>query len=166
MDVRAELTLRLIRTGQEALDPRSSMVDWMVFPEMTQVSWPGAAEILASAPKPVLVCALVEPGTIALWSMAALAHRGRAALEHQIQNQSGYYDAKLSALGLAVADSIETPDDEFRLSVAEFKEWAREYCITIVGVGMGASPSAGIGRLFVRRPGGHQAPVGWVDAAS
>jgi hypothetical protein len=133
---------------------------------MKQVSWSEARDILASAPKPALVAALIEPGAIALWSMAALDHQGRAALEHQIRNQSEYYDAKLSALGLATSDAIETPDGEFRLSVAEFKRWARDYCITVIGVGMGTSPSPGVGRLLVRRPGGHQAPIGWVDPAS
>ena len=166
MDLRAELTLRLIRTGQEALNPQSSMVDWTFFPEMKQVSWSEARDHLASAPKPALVAALIEPGAIAVWGPAALVHDGRAALEYQIRNQSAFYDAKLSALGLAVSDLIETPDGEFRLSVAEFKDWALEYCITVIGVGIGASPSTGIGRLLVRRPGGHQAPIGWVDPAS
>jgi len=142
------------------------MVGWSLFPEMKQVTWSEARNTLGVAPKPLLVAALIEPGAIALWTMAALEHQGRAALEYQIRNQSEYYDAKLGALGLATSDAIETPDSEFRLSVAEFKVWAREYCITVIGVGMGTSPSPGVGRLLVRRPGGHQAPIGWVDPAS
>ena len=166
MDHCAELTLRLIRTGQEALDPRSSMVGWALFPAMKQVSWSEARDILTSAPKPVLVAALVEPGAIALWSMATLEDQGRAALASQIRNQAEYFDAKLNAPGIATLDAIETPDGEFRLSPADFKQWVSDYCLTVIGISMEISPSSGIGRLLVRRPGGHQPPVGWVDPAS
>jgi hypothetical protein len=166
MDRCAEMTLRLVRTGQEALDPRSSLIGWTLFPSIKQMSWSEARDILASAPKPVLVAALIEPGAIALWSMAELEHQGRAALEYQIRNQSEYYDAKLRAIGLATADAIETPDGEFRLSMSDFKQWTHDYCMTVIGVGMGISPSPGVGRLLVRRPGGHQPPIGWIDPVS
>lgn len=165
MDPCAELTLRLIRTGQEALDPRSSLVGWVLFPEMKQVSWSEARDALTSAPKPVLVAALIEPGAMALWGTDALGQQGRAALESQIRNQSAYYDAKLSALSLGGSDAIETPDGEFRLSVAEFTRWTCEYCTTVIGVGLESSPSPGTGRLLVRRPGGHQPPIGLVEPA-
>src|SRR4051812_3983938 len=143
MDVCAELSLRLIRTGQEALGPLSSFINWVICPEMKNATWTEAGELLATSQKPVLIAPLVEPGAIALWSLAALEQQGRAALEYQVSNQSQYYDEKLSALGLAISDTVETPDGEFRLSIAEFKRWAREYCISLIGIGMIRSPSAG-----------------------
>lgn len=165
MDLCAELTLRLIRIGQEALDPRSSMIDWTFFPEMRRASWSDARDILVAAPKPALVAALVEPGAVALWTSTALEGESRSALEYQVANQCEYYNEKLAGLGLVDSDEIETPDSEFRLPVSEFRRWATEYCISSIGVGMTASQSPRIGRLLVRVPGGGQPPVGWTNRA-
>ncbi|HEY4320725.1 MAG TPA: hypothetical protein VGM77_06035 [Gemmatimonadales bacterium] len=167
MDPCAELTLRLIRTGQEALGPRSSTVAWTFFPEIIRANWSEARDILAAAPKPALITPLIESGAIAMWSMDMLGDRGRASLEHQISNQVEYYGAKLHAGGMTSSDAIETPDGEFRVSVDEFRQWTRDYCINVIGVGLGPGPTPGTGgRLLVRPPGGHQAPVGWVDPSS
>lgn len=166
MDPAAELTLRLIRAGQEALDPKSSLLGWTFFPVIRHLSWSDACDLLAAAPKPVMVAALIEPGTIALWSAPDLDETSKPSLDDQLRNQCAYFDAQLDGLGLAPTDEVETPDQLFRLGVTEFRVWVREYCISVIGVGLSASSRPGTCRLHVRRPGGHQAPIGWEDPAS
>jgi hypothetical protein len=83
MDACAELTLRLVRAGQEALNPRSSMVDWVFFPENQHATWAQAREILTGAAKPLIVVPLLEPGHIAIWSVGALQPQHHSALERE-----------------------------------------------------------------------------------
>ncbi len=160
MDTCAELTLRLVRAGQEALDPRSSMVDWDFYPEHHHATWSQAREILKEAAKPLIVAPLLESGSVAIWSVGALDPKHRAKMEHEFANQCRYLNQKLEMLALGDSDWIETPDGAFTLTVAEFKQWATEYTI-LVGIGMGASPVARRGRILIRPPGGGRQPVGY-----
>jgi hypothetical protein len=161
MDTRAELTLRLVRAGQEALSPLSSMVDWDFYPEHQHATWAHAREILATAEKPLIVAPLLESGSVAIWSISALQPEHRIASEREFANQCQYLNEKLAALALEDTDHVETPDGEFSLTVAEFRQWATQYAV-FVGIGMTASPVAGRARILVRPPGGGR-PVGWID---
>lgn len=166
MDPAAELTLRLIRTGQEALGPKSSRVGWFIYPDIRHVPWEDARALLADAPKPVMAAALIEPGLIAWWKRGELDLAGQQSLDDQLRNQCSYFDSKLDSLGLTLADEVETPDQQFRLSVADFKRWVREYCITAVGVGLGTSLRPRTARIHIRAPGGHLPPIGWDPPAT
>ena len=161
MDTCAELTLRLVRAGQEALSPLTSMADWDFYPEYQRATWAHAREILATADKPLIVAPLLESGQVAIWSISALQPQHRAAAESEFANQCLYLNEKLAALGLEDTDRVETPDGEFALTVAEFRQWATQYAV-FVGIGMTASLVAGRGRILVRPPGGGR-PVGWID---
>jgi hypothetical protein len=166
VDPCAELTLRLIRTGQEALGPMTSRVGWTFYPELKSASWAEARDILAAVPKPAIVAAIVEPGMLALWSMDALGERGRDALAYQIRNQCAYYDEKLTAVGVDATGEIETPDGDFRLSVAAFRQWAQDYCIAGIGIGMEPGPTPQTGRLLVRPPGGSRPFIGSIESTA
>jgi hypothetical protein len=161
MDTCAELTLRLVRAGQEALNPVSSMLDWDFFPEHQHATWSQAREILTQAAKPLIVAPLLESGSVAIWSVAALQPQHRAALEPEFANQCQYVNEKLAALALEDTDHVETPDGTFTLTVAEFRQWAAQYAIH-VGIGMTASQVPRTGRILIRPPGGGR-PVGWID---
>lgn len=164
MDVCAELTLRLVRVGQEALTPRSSMVDWVFFPIHQHATWSQAREILTRAAKPVIVAPLLESGSVAIWSVDAFEPQHRGTLEREFANQVQYFNEKLAALTLKDTDQIETPDGAFTLTVRELRQWATEYTVPI-GIGMTASPMPHRGRILVRPPGGGR-PVGLTERAS
>lgn len=159
----AEFTLRLVRAGQEALSPRSSLRNWFFLPEPREASWSEAREILAGAAKPLIVAPLLEPGCIAIWSVSTIEPARRARVDHELANQCAYWDEKLAVAKLDDTDHIETPDGLFTLTVAEFRRWAAEYAVSI-GIGMGASPLAGTGRIHIMLPGGGGPPVGWVKS--
>lgn len=166
MDLCAELTLRLLRAGQEALNPRSSDIGWVFFPEQRPVGWAEAGDRIEAVPKPAIIAALLESGWVAVSSLERLAADHRSDLEREFANQVQYFSDKLAALALTDHDFIETPDGEFRLSVAEFKRWVREYSVPPIGIGLALSPVPHTGRLLVRPPGGHQAPLGWIAPAA
>jgi hypothetical protein len=129
MDACAELTLRLVRTGQEALNPRSSLLDWVFFPEHQHATWSQAREILTAAGKPLIVAPLLESGSVAIWSISALQSQHRAALEREFANQCQYFSEKLAALTLDDTDHVETPDGGFTVTVAELRQWATQYTV-------------------------------------
>ena len=164
MDACAELTLRLARAAQEALNPRSSLVDWFFFPTHRRRNWSDAAKELAGARKPAVVAPLLEPGSIALWSLDELPSLDRSRVEREFANQRDYLSGKLESLNLKDEDHVETPDGEFRIVVADFRRWAAEYSIA-VGIGMAASPNPRTGRILIRPPGGGGPPVGWVESS-
>jgi len=161
MDACAELTLRLVRAGQEALNPRSSMVDWVFYPDHQHVTWSQAREILIGAAKPLIVAPLLESGSVAIWSVSALEPQHRTVMEREFANQCEYFNEKLAALALDDTDQIETPDGTFTLTVAELRQWATQYTVT-VGIGMTATPVARMGRILIRPPGGGR-PVGYIE---
>jgi hypothetical protein len=129
MDSCAELTLRLVRAGQEALNPVSSMLDWDFFPEHQHATWSQAREILTQATKPLIVAPLLESGSVAIWSVAALQPQHRTVFERELANQCEYFKEKLAAFALDDTDQIETPDGTFTLTVAEFRQWATQYTV-------------------------------------
>jgi len=162
MDSRAEFTLRIARAAQEALDPRSSMIDWVFFPEHRHVTWPQASEILDKASKPLLVAPLLEPGTIAIWSVNSLRPEQQAALQQEFVNQDEYLSKKLVKIGLSESDYVETPDGLLRITVGDFRRWATEYAVTF-GISLTRSLDPHIGRILIRPPGGGRPPIGWID---
>jgi hypothetical protein len=161
MDVCAELTLRLVRAAQEALNPLSSMLDWVFFPEHQHATWSQAREILAEAPKPLIVAPMLESGSVAIWSVSALQPQHRTVSEREFANQCEYFNEKLTAFALDDTDQVETPDGTFTITVAEFREWATQYAV-FIGISMTATPMARRCRILVRPPGGGR-PVGWID---
>jgi hypothetical protein len=165
MDPCAELTLRLVRNGQEALKPLSSLSNWLLLPDHRELTWDQAGELLTAARKPVIVAALLEPGAIAFWSLDSLRQESVRAMDREFANQRQYFSDKLEALGLTGDDRVETPDGEFQLSVADFRRWGTEYTVT-VGIGLSKSPRARTARVLLRPPGGGGPPVGWVDPAA
>lgn len=161
MDNCAELSLRIIRAGQEALNPQSSPVAWRFFPERPDVTWSDARNRLAATEKPVIIAPLLESGSVAIWSINGFTPEHRAIAEREFANQCQYFTEKLSALGFGDADHVETPDGDFRVTVPEFKRWATEYAVN-VGIGMTKSPDARAARILIRPPGGGR-PIGLVD---
>jgi hypothetical protein len=140
------------------------MVDWVFFPEHEHTSWSEARERLSALPKPIIVAPLLEPGSVSVWSFADIEQEAHARLRYEFANQQQYFNEKLASLDLTDADSIETPDAEFTLTVADFRRWATEYSVA-VGIGMSRSPTPRTARLLIRPPGGGK-PVGWVDRAA
>ena len=161
MDASAEFTLRLIRAGQEALKPLSSLSNWHLVPQCEHLTWSQVSELLAATPKPVIVAGLLEPGWISFWSADSLSPTAKSIVDRECANQREFFAEKLRALGLADDACVETPDGEFLLSVVDFRRWAGEYAVSL-GVGMGKSPRPNTGRMHVRLPGGGGPPVGWV----
>jgi hypothetical protein len=164
MDACAELTLRLVRAGQEALNPCSSMVDWDFFPEHRHATWSQAREILAGAAKPIIVAPLLESGSVAIWSAGALEPQHSTVFEREFANQCEYFNKKLAAFALDDTDQVETPDGAFTITVAEFRQWATQYTV-LVGISITATPVAHRCRVLIRPPGGGRPPVGWIEPA-
>ena len=160
MDVRAELTLRIIRLAQETESLNRTNVEWVVFPDGRRASWADARDILAATPKPVLIAALLEPGWIAMWCLSDMSPAERARAESELENQCAYFDDKLRRFGLGDDDRIAltTLAGEFTMSVADFKRWLREYALSM-GISLDKSKVAGTGRVVVRPAGGGR-PLG------
>lgn len=161
MDHGPELTLRAVRLAQENEQLQRTAVHWHFFPGACHATWGEARELLAATAKPVIVAALVEPGAIALWHVDDVEAAERAGVEHELLNQQRYFDEKLEALGLDDGGSVvlETPAGVLRLTVAEFRRWAREYALSI-GLSLGRSTEPGTARLLIRPPGGGRPPLG------
>jgi hypothetical protein len=160
MDTCAELTLRILRLSQEALNPLSSMVGWCFLPEHRRTTWSDARDILSASPKPLLVAPLVEPGYLVVWSLESVSSRERGVWEREFANQCEYFSEKLESLGLADADSVTlaAPEGDFRISVADFRRWPKEYAIP-VGISLTKSSATHTARILVRPPGGGR-PLG------
>jgi hypothetical protein len=161
MDACAELTLRIIRLVQEHDQLNRSSVNWHFFPGYRHAPWSAARDMLAAAPKPLIVAALVEPGALAMWSVSDLHPPERADCEHAFTNQCAYFDEKLRLFGLGDGDSIAltTPAGEFTMTVADFRRWMSEYALS-VGLSLDKSSIAGTGRIIIRLPGGGRRPLG------
>ncbi len=165
MDPCAELTLRLIRIAQEALEPNSSLVDWLILPIQQRADWREAARYLAAMTKPALVAPILEPGCLAVWSVHEGTPRMQHAFEEELRSQREFLTQRLAALCLADPGFVETPDGAFRITVSDLHRWTQEYCLHSVGIGIARS-APDTARLLVCRPGGGRPPVGWIPPAS
>ena len=165
MDGCAELTLRLVRLAQEHNNPRSVLAQWFFFPEYRAIWWDEARDTLTAAAKPLLVAPLLEPGALALWSVADMAPGARQKVERAFANQAEFYDEKMRVLGLTddASISLNTPAGEFALTVAEFRRWHEEYSLAI-GVGITAAPRGGA-HLTIRPAGGGR-PLGLAEGSA
>lgn len=159
MDIPAEFTLRIVRFVQEQ-HVLKSMVGWFFVPEWRHASWPEARELLAVAPKPLIVAALTEPGYIATWSLDDVPSADRDGAARHITNSIEYYAEKLEICGLREADTLvlDMPGEQFHLAVSEFEQWYREYAVSL-GVTVQTTPTPHLGRVLVRPPGGGR-PLG------
>ena len=160
MDICAELTLRVARFIHMPADPPASPVNWFFMPEFLHARWDRAGELLAAAPKPLIVAPLPDPGALGTWFAGALTGEHRARADHQISNQQSLFAKLLDDIGLTDESSIvfDSGVDETVLGVPDFKRWLREYAVC-AGSNLGASPDdPSRGRLFVRRPNGEWSP--------
>jgi hypothetical protein len=119
---------------------------------------------LAAAQKPVVVAPLIDPGYLSVWSLRELAPDQREAAERVLANQLEFYEGKLEAYGLEPADALELslPEAAFRITVAEFLMWARDYAMPL-GVSIEKGADSRVGHLILRVPGGGARPIGWVQ---
>ena len=156
VDVCAELTLRIVRMSQEALNPLSSLADWWFLPENRHARWAEAREIFSESPKPILIAPLVEPGMIVVWTLDSVQADVRQNWEREFANQCQYFDEKLKGFGLSDADAVtlEGPAGEYKISVADFRRWAKEYAIPVAAIGMRKSSTPRAGKIIIRPPGG------------
>jgi hypothetical protein len=161
MDICAELTLRVARLSQEHKVTRRSLSDWFFVPAFRKATWSEAHDILAAAPKPLIVAPLIEPGYLATWSVEDVDPTQRIGAERHLENLEEYFPEKLRALGLEQAELIlfSAAETELKLTLADFRRWTREYAVA-VGVTVDKTPESGVGRLLVRPPGGGGPPLG------
>ena len=162
MDVCAEVTLRVTRFAQGRASTQLAAGAWFLMPEFREATWDDARDALSSAPKPMIVAPLLEPGHVGFWSFNAIAAESRAAAAKQISNQQAYCLAKLRSLGLADAHTIIIPSAEgdFAMPREAFDRWLAEYAIGI-GTTLQRAVEPGTARLLLRPPGGGGPPLGW-----
>ena len=167
MDCCAELTLRMVRLAQEALQPLSSASGWLFFPEQQPIRWSQARDRLTSAQKPLIVAAMLEPGSLLAWSVKERPAPEQVASALEFENQREYFDQKLGSLGLQETNELTLAGTAgtCRIPVAEFRRWYAEYALPDVGIFMMPSANRSAGWLLVRRPGGGE-PVGYEDTRS
>jgi hypothetical protein len=156
MDTCAELTLHLARLVQQRADATRSPVFWSFEPDGRRVRWPEAGSILSAAAKPLLVAPLVEPGALALWSLATMADAHRVMYVDGMANRLAYFDEKLRLCGVDDTGTIrfDSALTHFSMSVKDFRRWLQEYAMIAVGLSMDATRESGVARLVVRPPGG------------
>jgi len=160
MDICAELTLRIARFIQVSETPPQSPAYWFFVPEFRRAGWSTALELLANAPKPLIVAPLPEPGLVGTWGLRALTGEDRARADHQFANQEAFFADRITHLQLGEDDSIafDSGADTVSLSVREFKRWLREYAVCAGSTLDPGTMSANSGALVVRRPDGHWSP--------
>ena len=165
MNSSIDLCLLLVRLAQGALGPRSSMLDWDLVPDGRILSWPEARLSLGAHPTPVVVAPLLEPGSMSLWSVPAMAEEQRCYWQSQIANQQSFYAEQIQHLRLAESDpvSVELPAGQYTVTVEAFRQWAAAYVVATVGVGLIRGPDRKSGRLIIRVPGGCAPPLGDLD---
>jgi hypothetical protein len=160
MDIVAEVTLRIARMGQTYR--RNSRTEvWFFVPEWRSATWDEARDILTGAEKPLLVCPLVEPGYLSIWSVPGLPAEQRARTEAHMANQVEYFAEKVQVCGLTERDSIvlDATGSPFTIGVRDLMQWARDYTISI-GVTIGRGNDPGTAYLYVMPPGGGAPPIG------
>ena len=162
MDTPAELTLQLARLVQEQ-HAQKAMVGWFFVPEWREATWEQAREILAAAPKPLVIAVLTEPGYLAIWSIERIPSAQRTGVEHHLDNTGQYFAEKLQLCRLRDVDSLvlQMPGGTFDISVADFRQWTHDYAVSL-GVTIQTTPTPHVGRILVRPPGGGR-PLGLPD---
>lgn len=160
LDLCAELTLQVLRFVQQPADPPCSPLHWLFIPEGRRTGWLEARQLLADAPKPLMVAALSEPGMIGSWGIRALRDHDLARAEHSLINQQQWLEEAATRYRWAAGDKIlfETAADSLELPLDELRRWLREYAI-FAGWTVGEGPDAARpGRLFIRKPNGGWSP--------
>jgi hypothetical protein len=160
MDLCAALTLHVSRFVQMPVDPPASPTRWTFVPEGRRATWDEAAALLASAPKPLMVAPLLEPGALGSWGVRALAGDDLRRAQHELANQLAGLKHLLDQLGISDDAEVlfETPGDQLSLPVSELQRWFTEYLV-FVGwtLGSGPDPDRSV-RLLVRRSDGAWSP--------
>jgi hypothetical protein len=159
-DIAAELTLRLARFVQMPEDPPASPARWFFVPEFYSAHWEEAADLLAAAPKPLIVAPLLDPGILGTWFLGALTGVHRSRAEHHLQNQQEFFASQLEHFGLVDTHTIvfESGADETVLDVANFKRWLQEYVVCLGSTLQRSAPAPHSAALIVRRPHGGWSP--------
>ena len=131
MDIAAELTLRIARFIQMTADPPASPARWLFVPEFEHARWATAGELLANAPKPLIVAPLPDGGFLGTWFVGALTGVHRERAERQLENQQAFFHARIAHLGLKDSDAIvfDSGADETLIPVADFRRWLRDYAV-------------------------------------
>lgn len=162
MDSGAELTLQIARLVQlHGRQLSRSPLTWSFWPHGEQVGWDEARDLLAAAPKPLLVAPLIEPGALGLWEVAGFDAARRETVRRELANQVAYYAGKFASFAVG-GDGHVRLDGHGRsctMGVASFLRWAGEYAIS-VGVSAAPTAEANVARIIVRPPGGGAPPIG------
>ncbi len=161
-DVRAELTLRVLRMAQERSTTCELSGEWTLVPELRRIDWSKARERLAAMPKPLVVGALLGRGQLSTWPVAGLAEPHRAAIEREHVILDAYFTEKLSVCGVGPEGRfrLEGGDTRLVLSRDEFMQWCREYLLLTVGLTARSTTDVGDARLVIYVPPEGSAPLG------
>lgn len=136
MDECANLTLHIARFAQMPSDSTDAPREWVFMPEGVRAStWAGAADVLAQAPKPLLVAPLQMPGMLGTWSVQALEGDARRRTEHEFANLREFIDERATEFGLVNNSRIcfGSAAGILEITLTELRRWAREYGV-IVGL--------------------------------
>ena len=167
MDQAAELALHICRFVQMPLDSPSWPRDWAFVPGGDRRDRAETIKLLAAAPKPVVVAPLVEPGMLAMWSIAELSGEARRRVEHEFANQAGWVARLVTELHLSESAAVvfETASDRFILTVAELRGCFRDVAVIAGWMLVRGSSKDAPTRLTIRKsngvwsPGGPSAPA-------
>jgi len=125
----AELTLAIIEFLQT--DPAGlDAAEWTVWPHFVRVNRQALTNILASMPKPAVVAVLAEPHAIFLLPFADTSTSVRARMEHERQNQQGFFAGKYAAMHNTAADSrilFGTPARRLEIPYPIVAQWMSEF---------------------------------------
>jgi hypothetical protein len=161
-DVRAELTLRIIRMAQERSTSCELNGAWTFVPDMRAVDWITGRQRLAAMSKPLLVGVLLCPGQLMTWPVAEIAEPHRAKLERERAILDEYFTEKLGVCGLGPSGAVrlEGGDAPLVLSRDEFMQWCREYLLLTVGLTARSTTEVDEARLVIYVPPEGSPPLG------
>lgn len=160
LDAAAELTLRITRFIQMPESPAASPARWFFLPEFHSAGWSEACELLAAAPKPLIIAPLPDPGCLGTWHLGALTGVHRARAEHELANQESFFARRLEHLRLEDTDRVtfDSGPDQTITAVGDFKRWLREYVVCVGSRLQAHTSEPGKASLLVRRPHGGWSP--------
>ena len=161
-DVRAELTLRILRMAQERSTTCELNGAWTFVPDMRFVDWSTARERLAALPKPLVVGALLGRGQLTTWPVEEIAEPHRAAIERERVILEEYFTEKLGVCGLGPEGRVrlEGGDTPLVLVRDEFMHWCREYLLLTVGLTARSTTDVEEARLMIYVPPEGSPPLG------